>query len=350
MIVLGVAVSTMESVTKSLEQSADTERSTQLFFASEAGIEAAFFHHDARGQGVQMTGDQAGLKLSLPGTSAKTLWSIVGRSQLKKDDNTTPVFAGILKEFQTISIPLSWDVSTTSTAIKDKQKGVDGTTAGNDDLLISFFNEPSDAGDNNIENYLKTLLGENARKSSEIDFGKDSTDGDEILIDWAFSRKHSVKGIQTFSPIERNDCTGTEMGFICEGDVSNSLTTFTNINTKNSVHGRILPGNISYEDDNTITLDNFFECDDSTVGAGESCSDYKIMIRSLLKYEDSGDSTKRIAGIPFFIEEISNGGTDLPKDSYLISSSVTMGDFVQDIELKIPERTAIGAFDYVIFD
>ncbi|MCK5460594.1 hypothetical protein KAI58_01270 [Candidatus Gracilibacteria bacterium] len=336
--VLSGAMLTINSVSQSLEQASNIERSTQFFFAAESGIESAFFHHNARGPGTQFENEtESSQKINHPETSAQTTWTIKSR--------TNPVI-GLLHEGTSVQIPLFGDSSTNPTNTNTPTAVLNFLT---ETLSFSFYpssatlpENPSVAGD--IEDTFINNFGEIANIS--IDFGNINN---EVLIDWSFSRENSNKGIQTFSPTENNDCSNSSPdnidGFICEDQLTTATeTSFPKIISSDPIDGRVLPGGIGGDDD----LKEFLDCTDSMVSIGDTCKNYTLTFRPLLLFKDSPTDDK-IKGIPFVISS-SNLAIDLPKDKYTVKSTVSMGNFEQSISLDVPEKTSLGAFDYVIFD
>lgn len=320
-LVLIGAMYTIISVKKSLENSENIERSTQLFFATESGIEAAFFHHNARGAGTTLTDPSQ--TIEHPSISITNTWELKGRTE-RQDDNSNYSLMSLLKEGQSIQIPLHWDASTKPTDIVTTGKLNSG-----DEIAFVFHEESSDLTTGESKDLFEIKYG--AIPLINIDFNHVDT---EVLVDWSFARTHSTEGIQTFSPTKNNDCQNIDLGFICE----DQLNTDPEISSNISIDGRILPGNIN------TTLDNFFDCTDA---GGGTCSDYMLTFRSLLQYKQS-DSDEKITGIPF--EIYTTNDKAFPKETYTVSSNVTLNNFSQTTELTVPERTAIGAFNYVIFD
>jgi len=105
---LGISVAVLNSVRRSVEQNENIERASQVFFAAESGTEAAFFHHNARHQGVHFMEDPVGesQKILHSSDSVEVSWRIAGR--------TAPII-GILKEGEVVKIPLYWDSASNPT-------------------------------------------------------------------------------------------------------------------------------------------------------------------------------------------------------------------------------------------
>ncbi len=341
LLVLGLAFATINSVAQSLEQAGNTQRSTQLFFAAESGIEAAFFHHNSRGQGTTLQ-TVANQTLEHDSVNVETAWEIIGRAN-ETSSGGSQFYADILRENQTIQIPLAWDTSTTPTGAPN-QSGALGTT---EDVTIKFYaqlQDPSGTSNDTPDdaNIRDSLLGRYNpfvidNGSGGFDFG--DAGSDEVLIDWSLSRK-SNQGIETFIPTGNEDCTNGSTvvdGFICENQLLLVANSSLDITTSDTIVGKILPG---LTDTNLTT---FWNCNEAGVS---SCEDFRLTFRPLLKFTDT--NTSKIIGIPFSVE--TNNGSQFPLPDYTVVTDVTQESFSQGVELQIPERTSIGAFDYVIFD
>ena len=371
LMVLGLAFATLNSISRSQEQATNIQKTTQLFYASESGIEAAFFHHNARGAGLSFpTGTDSEQTINLDSINTHTYWTIEGRSTLKSTyTGTPPIFTDILKENQTIQIPLSWDSST----VPDDAQNKDGhPTYTLDNLKLIFYQNSTDIPTNPYE-HAKTAITDkygDVTISNSFDFGEGPNAsqgiGGAVLIDWSLSRKNSANGIQTFVPTVNEECTSADSqiaGFICEkqllaGSPGNGLSISTSGTPP--ISGKILPSNGA-----TPTLSEFWKCQtgetcgtgsNNSCGApsGSTCSDYRLTFRPLLKFT-SENGTEKIKGIPFILELSPSSVASFPKHFYSIVSDVkqtTEGDenFTQRIELDVNERNSIGAFDYVIFD
>lgn len=336
MLVLGIAVAVLSSVSKSLEQSGNVQRSNQLFYAAESGVESALFHHNARGAGTHFadpdieypasSGDFP-QNLSHPTSSTKAKWKIEGQTQYLDNTGSMNALMGLLREGESISIPLAWDTSTNPKAAPNNS----GSLAVNEDFILTFYGSSDSQipSGNNLRSNFETQFGGITDLSVEgIDFGHANN---EILIDWSLSATHSTNGIQTFIPIDNTDCLNLSAGFICDNQIINTAATNLSINSSLPINGKILPGN-SPDD-----LSSFFN--------DANRSDFKITFRALLPFE--GTNNKKTPGIPFVLKTPT---TKTPLPTYTITSTVTQGDFSQEVIIKAKEKTSIGAFDYVIFD
>lgn len=356
LLVLSLAFATLTSIARSIDQASNIQRSTQLFFASESGAEAAFFHHNSRGSGVNFIGSDATQQISHPSISATTNWTIEGRtSQIDDAINNDATIVDILKEGQTYKVPLQWDSSTNAGQSPPLNLADYGRPTNINDLLeIRFFQTPADIPSSQALTDFETRYGfqDDAFDplQGSFDFG-DS--GDEaILIDWSITRKNNIQGVQTFIPTNNQDCagyiSGAGAGYICEDDVEVEASGALRITTSDPLPGKVLPGS------KDTSLDYFWDClagFDETVLIGENCSDYQLTIRPLLKFNDTVSGAK-VPGIPFQLRLEVPGAipTHFPLNTYTVVSDVALEDFSQRIEIEIPERTSIGAFDYVIFD
>ena len=305
-LVLGIAVSVISSINRAVQRSADLGRSSQVFFAAEAGLEGAFYHHNARGQGVHFVGTPVPQTLDLPNASAEVTWEIEGRSD--------PV-AGLLKEGQKIQIPLYWDDSVDPT--------FEPPLDGNGD-----FDPTHDQAGKLSDDFVLTFS--TSGIPSDFDFG---TTTDAVLLDWSISREHSINGFQTFVPLRGTGLVTCSSGtsFICKDDF---LVGGASIDSFNPVPGKIVPGG-------TVTeyLDDFMQDLDS--------QKFVLSFQSLLPFIDT-DSEEKIKGISFSVE--ADDSTALPKENYQVTANVSLGDFSKTITAIVPEKATIGAFDYVIFD
>jgi len=339
LLILSLAFATLTSIGRSIDQASNIQRSTQLFFASESGAEAAFFHHNARGAGLAFTGTDPSQTIEHSNTNATTQWSLEGRTTLRDSatlQNATII--DILKEGQTFKIPLQWDpAANPGERVPTTVAQYDTPNNGPHNLQVRFFPTAND---------LSTEIGSSAIDQPSFDFNNPDN---EILIDWSITRKNSGQGVQTFIPSNNQDCAGfsagNSAGYICENDLTSSGVM---LRTDFSAPGKVLPGS------RDSTLSEFWRCVadvSGTVTGFESCSDYQLTIRPLLKFNSStGD---KIPGIPFELKLDTTIGTPpkhFPLNHYKVISDVTLENFSQRIEIEVPERTSIGAFDYVIFD
>lgn len=344
LLVLALAFATLNSVAQSIEQANNIQRSTQLFFATESGLESAFFHHNARGQGLTLTATDSTQTITHEEINADTAWSLTGRSTGTTSGDA--FYVDVLGENQTVQIPLQWDTSTDPS----QAANTSGQMENAEDLTISFYRRLQTTGapaaltpeNADIRAALSAKIDDFVVENGtagNFDFGDAA---DEVLIDWSLSRKNSTTGVETFIPSANDDCANSSVsvdGFICESQLNGLSSGSLDISTANgALAGKILPG---LADTN---LSAFWSCSDAGGGA---CSDYRITFRPLLAFTDSIDSSK-ILGIPFSI--VASEGTSFPLPDYTVSADVTQQFFSQAVELTIPERTSIGAFDYVIFD
>jgi len=305
-LVLGVALAVISSVDSAVQRSSDLGRSTQVFFAAEAGLESAFFHHNARGQGVHFEDASAPQKIALLASSVEVDWTLEGRIDEVE---------GLLKEGQKIRIPLFWDDSADPT--KEPPFDEDGEfVAGHDQagiLTDDFILEFSNAG-----------------IPGDFDFGTEEPDA--VLLDWAVSRQHATNGLQTFIPQRgTSNICASDTTFICREAF---LITGGEIDSSSLIDGEILPGG------DPDTLNHF-------MGDLES-QQFILSFQSLLPFTDTdGD---KIEGISFSLIGDDIPRPPLPKSAYTVSSEVSLGNFSKVITAEVLEKTTIGAFDYIIFD
>ncbi|MCF7830725.1 hypothetical protein K9M41_01880 [Candidatus Gracilibacteria bacterium] len=318
--VLGVAMATLSSVSKGLEQGTAIERSNQIFFATESGIEAALFHHNARGQGVHFPDDveiagEFPQRISLPASSATVAWEIAGR------DETIDT---LLKENQPIQIPFFWDNSTNPTEAPPL------------DMNGNFDPTHDNAGELNLNaGFSLTFNTSNAKIPRPFDFGNADN---EVLLDWSVSRKLDDGGFETFLPDKgAGGVCDPASAFICEDEflVGDEFA----FDVPANINGKISPGLTD------ITLAGFLDYDIASL--------FKLSFRPLLSFSHEGDpetedDDANIPGIPFVFDPAENAEVPLPY--YTITSAVSIGDFSRTISVEIAEKTGIGGFDYVIFD
>lgn len=329
--VVGISLATLSSITKSIQRSSILERSNQLFYGAEAGTEAAFFHHNARGQGVDfdmlsggdLTTPSEPQVLNLPNTSIYVAWELEGRDDTSRE--------ALLHEHETVQIPFYWDVS-------DINDDIGTDTAEFTNFSLQFCSYGTNCCTDPDEPCNSVTI------PNGFDFGKDNSEGVEVLIDWTISCQ-TDKGVKTFSPrvdnTETNPCDPiSKDSFICEEIISSG-------------------GNYSIEYDSTVIQGRYMPCRGDATACQLNLSEFinntsdlnpsdcKITFRPLLKFEDTNSGAK-IPGIPYEFENTTPG--EIPKSTYTVTSRVTMGDFSQEIETSVREPVSIGAFDYVIFD
>jgi len=311
--ILVITMGILHSLGKSIERSANIERSNQIFFATESALEAAFFHHNARGQGTHfcptitpanqdkcnITAVDTSQIITLDGTNTTARWTINGR----KNGVT-----GTLKENQNIEVPLFWDTS---------QNPSDAKTLSNTTPNITLsFSKPANFPEN-------------------FNFG---TTDNTFLFDFRTSRENNNK-IETFEPTYDKAKTPTEncnennsYATLCKSKFI-ALASGTKINIGSSFKGKIL-GSTSTE----TQLSNF-------LGAGKN---HKITFRPLLKFQNNSNPIQKISGIPYTIQTDNN--TPLPRTNYIITAQVEQNQFVRTLTLEVPEKTKMGQFNYVIFE
>ncbi len=326
-LLMGVVFVILLAVSDSLDQTANIARSNQVFFAAESGMESAFFHHNARGAGVNFQKDSDGnlsdeQVIMHDEVGASVGWTIEGRAQN---------LYGLLKEDQTVQIPFFWDNSETPQEVPPFD------ARGNLILEQSNAGSLAEAG---FSLQFYELIGENASEGTPeralFDrFGEVDLTGfdygntlEEILIDWKVSRKNDGR-IQTFLPQDRGGCGG-ETEFICEGELTIPLS------SSNPIVGKVLP---CLERGPTACQTRLSEF----LSRG---TNFQLTFRPLLGFTSSTGT--KIPGIPYVFDP--NSDQSVPKETYGISSKVTIGSFSQRIDLEVPEKTTIGSFNYVIFD
>ncbi len=312
-LVLGVAMGIISSIARSVEQNATLERSNQIFFAAESGMEAAFFHHNARGAGTHFVNDDVSQNISHPNSAAEVKWDIEGRA--------TPLI-GLLHEGQNFQIPFFWDAAANPAEPQS-------ITGFDDDFVLEFYNEiTSNEADGSPEEAIYEKYG--AFDFVGFDFGNVDT---EPLLSWSVSRENNPNGYQTFVPEEGVDVCDAASEFVCDNDLPATIQSIE------YPAGTIFPGKFA------STLFDFWND-----GSSEK---YRLSFQALLPFRDTNgtpdnlDDDAKIPGIPF---AITSNDIDIPKPSYSVRAEVSVGDFSKVISVEVPERTTLGAFDYVIFE
>jgi hypothetical protein len=313
---MSVSVAIITSIGKSLDQTNNIARSNQLFFATESGKEAAFFHHNVRGAGVHLTPSEVVpqkqiIKHNSIGADVK--WEINGRTASAED------FFGEIHENEKITIPLYYDNSG-SDVEAENTLGIGPVNRRSVELSFSIPDSPT------------------------FDFGTDNTsEGNKVLIVWSVSRIHSTKGVQTFIPITNisgDPCADKgDSWFYCKSDLiglpaaEKHFPVYGIIDFyENNILGKILPG------ETPTDLQTFITGDANT-------SKYELSFQSVLPFTDI--TGNKIDHINFVIKK--DNSTAIPKNTYTITSQVDFGDFKKTITTEVKEKPSIGAFDYMIF-
>ena len=308
----GMTIEILRSVEKSLAQSQNLERSNQVFLAAESGLEAAFFHHNARGQGVDFGPIESindSQKIFQGEVGAEVNWTIEGRR--------API-VGVLHEGEKISIPFFWDDSGNISSAPN----TDGSAANGFTLTFDrarFNSDGTPSGEELVSNY--------------FDFGND--DGiNQPLIAWSLSRVHDLNGIQSLIAIspDATDSCANGTSFLCKDEI---LSGTANI----SSFGAVLTGNVVPGFNEEDTLDNFLN--------EPNASHFRFSFQPLLSFTDTDGTV--IEGIPFKLES-STAGKKLPAQTYTATAKVDVADFSKTITVTVPEKQSIGAFDYLVFD
>jgi hypothetical protein len=311
--VLSMAMAIMVSIRRSLYQGEVIERSNQMFFTAESGIEAAFFHHNARGAGTHFTENPTpdSQKIILPASNANVEWFIDGRTS---GSNADPI-VGILKEGERVQINFYADPSSNPSESPTTSKYFPSAN----DFQLKFYNTVTSAAGDEGEEALFEKYGAIDIRSFEF-----SSDDDDVLIDWNFSGKNDSdewKNLTSSDLGNSNKCNGS---FLCVGSFDTPGLSLVS-NSKGEVYPN---GN-----DSTL-ISNFANNHDNIT----------LSFQPLQKFEDNGD---KIIGIPF---ALFTGDTTVPKNEYTITTNINIGDFYKTISLTTKESSSIGAFDYVILD
>jgi hypothetical protein len=292
----------MLSQTLSLvEKTSSLERSSHYFFASESAIENALFHKNSRGTGWESkdNSENSNNFINHEAINAISKWTISARSNS---------FSGELYPSTNIEIPFYWDESNTGSPEEIIETDIDDI-----DFSITF---------EAIENLKKIVA------------------SDRPIIDWDLSRT-SGEELQKFIPDRSCEKSGkTEKSTtICTDDLRYDLDVngfILQISKSINLNGKISPGNID------TTLNKFL-----TEG---SPSHFKFSFRPLfpLQKKDSSDTIHYISPAKFEFENNNSINSKNPQQFYTINSSVTLPDFIQDLSIKVAEKTSIGVFNYSI--
>jgi len=302
------SIALQQSILRSLERNSAIERSNQVFFATESGNEAAIFHHNLHGAGVDFSGEHDSQKISHPEIFAEIEWKILGRKN-------SPIYE-LVRENQIIEIPFFWKTATDPhAAISEFQKN----SSQNFELI--FYN--SAAGQN-----IKNNFADFPEIPANFDFDKN---GSQILISWSVSREKNSK-IETFVPTGNLNCNEIP-GFFCDRNDFN----FAISSDDSSIDGKILPCDAA---DCATNLQTFF--------ADANAQKFKLSFRPILKFENS--SGEKISAIPFSLKFTESTSLKIPSHSYKIETKISMGNFEKTIEKTVAEKTSVGLFDHIILD
>lgn len=301
-------------VKKSLEKNTNVERSQQLFYGIESGMEAALYHHNARGAGVHFVQDNKNAqKINLDRLGIETYWKIFGRVQ---DE-----YYGILQPGKKSEIRLFQDNALTPDQASDRQ------ASSKLDIKIEFLTDLVSFPVAK-QKAIKEQFGDIDLSSITGNLGDPTSS--EILVGWKIVQEDNSGQIKTWNPKsnanEIDNCISENGAFFCE----ERLLFGYDIQSSETFNGRVIPGLVT-TDLATFSQDGGF---------------YTLSLQPLLDFED--DNANKFPGIPFRVEQLSLGG--ITTDTFTIESEANMGNFSHKIAVEIPEKTSIGAFDYVIFD
>lgn len=360
MLVLILALYTLNSISRSFERTVGIERSNKVFFAAESGVEAAFFHKNSRIKGAHFdweswknTGNNLckdnptelecpnwlkTTRLNHADTSTEARWRLLTRFQPTGAGDR--VYSGVLREYETIEIPFYYDGAPLSTNTGTTEDRLESTS-----ITVNFPKIAPTGFDFGDQRTIAPPVGGNPPEENLVQRKE------RPVIDWSLSKLHATNGVQTFIPDTDlgNPCykDGTLVPrsmLICEDNLRPETATSTITITLNlsTVTGRVqpclTPGGCA------TNLQSFFD--------GVDSSQYKLRLQSLLPYTDEGSGDK-IANIPFTITLPDPGGGsefELPTNTYTIVSKVTKDDYTKEVSFTVNESAGIGAFNYVIFD
>ncbi len=305
LVVLGI----LTTVSRSLEQSKNLERSTQVFFAIESGLEAGFFHHNARGQGVsfeKFESDDFDTQqiISHEATTLKTLWTLDGRQEFNGDRE----MEGIIYEDAPLQFRWYWDnASQVSQEITPKYLQPNFT--------LGFTPKDIDCGENELY------------------------EDDCVIINWMLTRKTISGTSETNSLIPQytdddNPCDNDL--FICKNNLAAGSAGLESINSDESVS--LLPKNPETPEFRT-SISGFL---------AKENTEYQLILTPLRPFIDTDQEV--VPGLKFTFN-LSQETSSLPRPDYTVKTRIKTNDFSRDLTLEnIPEQTAIQAFSYAIFD
>lgn len=342
--VLAMTMAILVSVNKSLQSAVGLERFNQATFAAEAGMEAAFFHHNARGQGVHF-GDvtSVGSDQTISFPDGDVQWSILGRTD---DQGLTSnrVLTGVLLEDQTVTIPLYFD----NTA----------SVGENPNTISNGFADIENDFELRFGRYLFSPNG-SVSSDSYIDLNFDfAADENDPVINWSLSRFNDDEKLQTFIPMSildqgRLNCEKgntyfpLSTGYVCRDHLSGlGSSSYVSVNTTQAIMGKILPG------DNQATLNQFVNGSDLYVGSGSNNErKFTLNFRPLMPFEDIDGN--KIKGIPWAIVMQSLPGTaaGIPKPYYEAEVlAVDQNNYRRYVRTTIMEETAVGVLDVLTLE
>lgn len=349
-LILGLALVVMRSIEQSINQSVDVETSTQIRYATESGVEAGFFHRNARGPGVSFTTDQA---VFHPTVLLTSNWTLGSRATTVKD---------ILSENETISIPFQWD----NVGSPDAVSSLTSIDLSVHDIAIDFYRHGlmplSGGGEVTVQGV-----------PTDFSFGQAVSPEDFVLLDWSVTRS-GTNGVQTFFPTSTSGrpCEG-ETTNICRnefvaGDVVfstpvNSPDVLTNTPKKtidSDTWGQIVP-----EIDSTECLTN--SLDYTTVlgdrypklrcFVSEANAEYVLNIRPLLPFSYYDTNTSEFVQMSndsvngnAILYGVNVNGQSFPTGQHDLTSTITTGQFTYTSSYELSDNEALGAFDYVVVD
>ncbi|MCF7846568.1 MAG: hypothetical protein K9M51_00615 [Candidatus Gracilibacteria bacterium] len=304
---LGVTLEVLRLAGVSLERAQFLTRGNQVFYAAESGLEAAFFHHNARGQGVDFGSlDDAGnaQMISVLDDTISVEWTVDGRSA-SSDPST-----GVLHEYETVQIPLFWD------GAADPTEEINLIDIENNHLEVMFDTPSTDI-----------LLPGGV---------------DRVMVTWELKKiekdaGENIKEITTFVPTStavEDPCEGSfpvGHSFFCASDLNAGNKSFQ---STDALPGKVLPGEVE-----TDLLDFY----DAISGY-----EYVLTLRSVGGL-DAASGVDKIQSLHFSVDTVTAQG-DLPLPEYQAKARVSTGDFQKTIAVTIPERAVMGVFDSVIFD
>lgn len=339
--VLAMTMAILISVNKSLQNAVGLERFNQATFAAEAGMEASFFHHNARGQGVHF-GDisTVGSDQTISFPDGDITWSVLGRTDDQGTNND--ILTGVLLEDQTVTIPLHFD-----NAASVSNDPTNNYADIENDFSLKFSRRTFGANGDISQQAADTYV------TWDFDFGLDENNP---VINWSISRFNNDGVLQTFIPTSILDqgklaCASAsyfpeDTGYICRDHLKQLATTASiSLESDGFVMGKILPG------DYQVNLNQFMNVSDSHSGSGSNrVRKFTLSFRSLVKFENS--SGNKIKGIPWaiFMDNLT-GVAGIPKPYYEAEVlAVDQNNYQRYVRTKIMEETAVGVLDVLTLE
>ena len=375
LLVLGLSFQILRSVTKSVDRNSNIERSTQMFYAAESGLEAALLHQNIRGGGLffePVDENDPLMTLHHSVINAKSLWAVQGRFS-DAELSTLPDFWAkniLLREYGRIEVPLFWNAADTP---QEDPTDIEGVDFMNNENVAVVFDLADEDGQRFVPNNFDFGVNEEGRDRDNICIlrggdGCPPEDGhyNQVVVDWGVTRIFTPDGEssrrETFVPHTNlsaiGSCESAESELICEDDFLDGAQTNIVLSSQdngiNTITGSLQPCRNNCD----LTLYEFFH-----PSGGDTAEHFMITFQDLVPLENSFDNTQ-LAGLPYRIFryegtvnipddfDLQNGGINdprpLPQPVQLVTSDVEMGDYKTTFQFLVDDRAASGAFDYIL--